>query len=144
MSDPTKGDSPILDNGPTIQVGDRTITLRRLGIRDTFAVAKIVAIGAQASQVKLGDAQMTDPNKLSELMLTGFIAAEQTAMALLASLVGVTVKELEDPAQFPMGTELQIIEALVEHQDLKAFLSRAGELIKRLPEMQTRSHAQST
>lgn len=140
----TIGDNPILEPAPTVQIGDRTITIRRLGIRDTFAIAKIVAIGAQANQVQLNNSQMLDSGQLSELMLTGFIAAEQTAMALLASLAGVTVKELENPDLFPMGSELAIIEALVEHQDLKAFLSQAGTLMRKLPETLTRSHAQST
>lgn len=142
-SDPTVGDAPILDPGPTVQVGDRTIQIRRLGIKDTFAVARIIAVGASASNRPLSNAEMTNPERMGELLLAGFVAAEKTAMDFLASLVGVTVKELQDPEQFPMGTELDIIMALVEHQDLKAFLSRAGVLMKKLPETRTRSQEQS-
>lgn len=144
MSDPTKGDSPILDPGPTATINGQAYPVRRLGIRDTFAVARLVAMGAAATNRNLTNAEMTDPAKVGELLLAGFIAAEKTAFDLLASLIGVTPKELENAEQFPMGSELAIIEALVEHQDLKAFFAQAGELMRRLPEMRTRSHAPST
>lgn len=144
MSDPTKGDSPILDPGPIANINGRDYIVRRLGIRDTFAVARLVAMGAAATNRNLTNAEMTDPAKVGELLLAGFIAAEKTAFDLLASLIGVTPKELDDAERFPMGSELVIIETLVEHQDLKAFFAQAGELMRRLPEMRTRSHAPST
>lgn len=144
MSDPTKGDSPILDPGPIVTLNGEAFPLRRLGVRDTFAIARIVAIGAAASQTKLTNEQMGDPAKMGELLLAGFVTAENEAMKLLASVIGVTTKELENPERFPMGCELDIIMGLVEHQDLKAFFAQAGVLMKRLPEMQTRSRAAST
>ena len=143
--DTTLGDSPILETtGPVVTIEGHDYPLRRLGIRDTFAVARIIAVGATATNQRLDDAAMTDPDKLSGLMLSGVIAAEKTAFDLLASLINVTPKELSDPNKFPMGSELSIIEALVEHQDIKAFFAHAGTLMKRLPEMRTRSRAQST
>lgn len=144
MSDPTKGDAPILDPGPIITIEGRQYTVRRLGVRDTFAIARIIAVGAAASNRQLTNAEMGDPQRIGELLLAGFIAAEKTAFELLASLIGVTPKEFEDPTHFPMGSELAIIEALAEHQDLRAFFAQAGTLMRRLPEMQTRSHAPYT
>lgn len=144
MSDPTKGDSPILDSGPIVTLGEETFPLRRLGVRDTFAIARIVAIGAAASNTNLSNAEMGDPAKMGELLLAGFVTAENEAVKILASVIGVTVKELEDPQRFPMGSELDIIMGLVEHQDLKAFFAQAATLMKRLPEMQTRSRGAST
>ena len=44
--DPTKGDSPILDDAPTVTIAGEVYQLRRLGVRDTFAIARIVAVGA--------------------------------------------------------------------------------------------------
>lgn len=142
--DPTIGDHPILDPGPIVEINGKAYPIRRLGIRDTFAVARLIAVGAAASNRQLANDEMTDPAKVGELLLAGFIAAEKTAFDLLASLIGVTPKQLEDPEAFPMGSELQIIEALVEHQDLQAFFAQAGALMKRLPEMRTRSRVAST
>lgn len=144
MSDPTKGEAPILDAPPAVTIAGAKYELRRLGVRDTFAIARIVAVGAATSRTNLTNEQMTDPTKLGELLLAGFMTAENEAMKILASVIGVTVKDLENPERFPMGSELEVIMALAEHQDLRAFFAQAAALMKRLPEMQTRSRAPST
>lgn len=137
--DPTIGDSPILDEAPTVTIAGQSYQLRRLGVRDTFAIARIVAVGAAALNRPLGN-DLTAEN-IGQLLLSGFMAAEETTMKLLASVIGVTVPDLE---KMPMEAPLEIVAALAEHQDLRAFFARAGELMKRLPEMQTRSRAAST
>ena len=139
QSDPTIGDSPILDEAPTVTIAGQPYQLRRLGVRDTFAIARIVAVGAAALNRPLGSDLTTE--SMGQLLLSGFMAAEETTMKLLASVIDVTVPELE---QMPMEAPLDIAAALAEHQDLRAFFARAGELMKRLPEMQTRSRAAST
>lgn len=141
QSDPTIGDSPILDEAPTVTIAGQSYQLRRLGVRDTFAIARIVAVGAAAMNRPLGNSAMSDPSALAPLLLSGLMAAEETTMKLLASVIDVTVPELE---KMPMEAPLEIVAALAEHQDLRAFFARAGELMKRLPEMQTRSRAAST
>lgn len=138
--DPTIGDSPILDEAPTVTIAGKTYQLRRLGVRDTFAIARIFAVGAAAMNRPLGNSA-SDPSALAPLLLSGLMAAEETTMKLLASVIDVTVPELE---KMPMEAPLEIVAALAEHQDLRAFFARAGELMKRLPEMQTRSRAAST
>lgn len=140
-ADPTKGDAPILDPGPIVEIGGTPYTLRRLGVRDTFAIARIVAVGAAATNQPLTNTEVSDPEKLAGLLMAGFMAAEETVLKLLASVVDVTVPELE---AMPMEAPLEIAAALAEHQDLRAFFARAGELMKRLPEMRTRSRAAST
>jgi len=139
--DPTIGDSPILDEAPTVTIAGKTYQLRRLGVRDTFAIARIFAVGAAAMNRPLGNSAMSDPSALAPLLLSGLMAAEETTMKLLASVIDVTVPELE---KMPMEAPLEIVAALAEHQDLRAFFARAGELMKRLPETQTRSRAAST
>lgn len=137
--DPTIGDSPLLDEAPTVTIAGREYQLRRLGVRDTFAVARIVAVGAAAMNRPLGDD--LDPGAIGQLLLSGFMAAEETTIKLLASVIGVTVKDLE---AMPMEAPLDIAAALAEHQDLRAFFARASELMAKLPEMRTRSRAAST
>jgi hypothetical protein len=137
--DPTVGDSPILDEAPTVTIAGQPYQLRRLGVRDTFAIARIVAVGAAALNRPLGSDLTTE--SMGQLLLSGFMAAEETTMKLLASVIDVTVPELE---KMPMEAPLEIVAALAEHQDLRAFFARAGELMKKVPEMRTRSRAAST
>ena len=49
MTDPTKGDAPILDPGPIVEIDGTTYPLRRLGVRDTLTLAKVIAIGARGA-----------------------------------------------------------------------------------------------
>lgn len=128
-ADPTKGDAPILDPGPIVEIGGTPYTLRRLGVRDTFKIARIVAVGAASTKSDLTDAELADPNKLQALLLAGVMAAEVTVLDLCASLIGVTVKDLEDPERFPMSTPIDIAMALVEHQDVRAFFAHVKPLV---------------
>lgn len=134
MTDPTVGESPILDLAPTVKIAEDTYQLRRLGVRDTFAIARIIAVGAAATN------QNIDSGNYASMLLSGFMAAEETVLKLLASLIDVSVKDFES---MPMEAPLEIISVLAEHQDLRAFFARARELMQRLPEMQTRSRAAS-
>lgn len=128
-ADPTKGDSPILDPGPIVEIGGQPYTLRRLGVRDTFKIARIVAVGAAASNKTPTDADMADPDKLQGMLLAGLMAAEQTVIELCASLIGVTIKDFENPEIFPMSAPIDIAMALVEHQDVKAFFDHVKPLV---------------
>lgn len=136
--DPTKGDSPILDDAPTVTIAGEVYQLRRLGVRDTFAIARIVAVGAAALNRGMDD---LSADAIGQLLLSGFMAAEETTIKLLASVISVDVKTLES---MPMEAPLEIAAALAEHQDLRAFFARASELMRKLPEMRTRSRAAST
>ena len=140
-TDPTKGDAPILDPGPIVEIGGNPYTLRRLGVRDTFKIARIVAVGAASTNRNLTDADLANPENLQAMLLAGLMAAEQTVIELCASLIGVTVKELEDPDRFPMSTPLDIALALAEHQDVRAFFAHVQPLVAKFakdPKTQTR------
>lgn len=139
MSDPTKGDSPILDPGPIVEIDGKPYPLRRLGVRDTFKLAKIVAVGAAALNPtqQFTNNDMAKPEVLQQLLLAGLMAAETTVLELMASLISVTVKELEDPERFPMSTPLDIAMALVEHQDLRAFFAHVQPLLLKFAKTQT-------
>jgi len=43
-------------------------------------------------------------------------------------LLGIKNEEIRNPAKFPMGSEVAIIKALVEHVDAKAFFIKLAEL----------------
>jgi hypothetical protein len=140
--DPTKGAEPILnDSGATVEIAGTQYPLRRLGVRDTFAFARIAATGAARMGQSLDQASL-DAETMTFAVVAGLVYAEDEAMRLMASVISVPVKDLEDPDKFPMDTPVVLGKALAEHQDLKAFLASLGALFKQLPETKTRSRAQ--
>lgn len=136
-ADPTKGDSPILDPGPIVEIDGATYPLRRLGVRDTLTLAKIIAIGARALGGNMSNEEFSNPDTLRQVLLAGLMAAETTVLDLMASLIGVTTKDLLDPERFPMSTPFVIAEALIEHQDLKAFFAHVRPLLVKFTKTQT-------
>lgn len=134
---PTTGEAPILGDTPVVTIAGREYKLRRLGVRDTFALARIISAGARASGMTMSDNPSAE--ELVGLLASGLGAAEEQAIALLASLIGVTPAAFSDPDLFPMGSELEIIAALAQHQDLRAFFTRLGTLMRSVPELQTRT-----
>lgn len=144
QTDPTTGDNPILDNGPQIEINGDTYTVRRLGVKDTFTLARILAAGALAvGQERLIETGGT-PDQLAQVLLAGVVAVENIAIDFLASVINVKRRDFENPELFPMGAEIQIIEALVTHVDVKSFFAHAQALATKLPETLTRSPAAST
>lgn len=142
QQDPTKGSEVITDQvGPTVEIAGETYPLRRLGVRDTFAFARIAATGAARMGQSLDQAQLTEET-LMFAVVTGLVYAEDEALRLMASVISVQAREFDDPDKFPMDTPIVIGRALAEHQDLKAFFTSLGALFQQLPETQTRSRAQ--
>jgi hypothetical protein len=135
--DPTKGEAPIFAEPRVITINEKQYQVRRLGVKDTFALARILAIGAAASRKELSNEEMANEARLVELMIAGVMTAESDVTQFLASIIGVTQKDFENPNKFPMGSEIDIIEALVQHEDLKAFFSKAARMMQRLPRTQT-------
>lgn len=139
---PTTGAEVILDqSGPTVEIAGKSYPLRRLNVRDTFACARIAATGAARMGQSLDQASL-DGDTLTFAMVSGIVYAEDEALRLMASVIGVSAKDLENPDRFPMDTPVVIGKALAEHQDLKAFFTSLGTLFQQLPETQTRSRAQ--
>lgn len=137
MDDPTVGTDPILDPGPIVEINGESYPVRRLGIRDTFRVARIVGAGVLAMNKPLNTDDLQKEEVIMELLAAGMVRAEGEVIGLLADVIGVKADELTDPERFPMGSEIDIIQALANSQDLKAFFTKLGKLIKQLPEAQT-------
>lgn len=135
VDDPTTGEDPILGQELSVEINGTTYPLRRLGVRDTFALARIIGRGAGAT----GISSDAGPDELIGLLLAGLGASEGEAIRLLASVIGVSPADFENPELFPMGSEVDIIAALAQHQDLRAFFGKLGELMAKRPEFQTRT-----
>jgi hypothetical protein len=130
--DMTKGAEAMVSEGPTIQVNGEEYTMKRLGVRHTFAFAKIVAGGAAYLGAEVGNIlqQGDSAEAIGQLILLGLPYSEKQSMKLLADVIGVSEEDFNDPEKFPIGSEIEIIEGLVEHQDLKAFFSKLKGLME--------------
>lgn len=128
---------PVLYEPPTVEIAGRKYRIRRLGLPDTFRVVRILGRGV----AMLGGASSLDAGQVMQVLVASMTANEDEVMALIASLIGVDRKELNDPERFPMDTILVVGKALAEHQDLKEFLGNVQALVEQLPEMRTRSGA---
>lgn len=124
---------PILSDDPTVEIAGKTYTIRRLGLRDVFKVARILGRGVAV----LGDnAGTLSAAQTMQVLISSLTANEDEVLALLADVLSVKRTELENPRLFPMDSIIDVLQALAEHQDLKAFLARVQRLTETLPEMQ--------
>lgn len=119
---------PILDDAPTINIEGTSYTLRRLGVRDIFTVGRIASRGAAIALQEGQDLSTVTGEQAMMLFLVGLPYAEDDGMKLVASLLGVTVKQLEDANAFPADTLVRVAVALREHQDVQAFFSSVQHL----------------
>lgn len=128
----TSGLETIVGDKPTVEIEGRTYTLRRLGIRDTFKVIKIIGIGVKEMAGVVNFGQL-DVRAMTMAMVAAIPYAEDEIMDLMASLIDVEGEELRNPDLFPLGSEIAIIEALTKHQDLKAFFIQLQRLAESNP-----------
>lgn len=120
---------PLIGDTPTIIIKGKEYKMRRLGIVDTFTLARIIGIGAAGIGKEIVNLELT-PDVAIGLLIVGFPFASKEILDLFASLLGVEPEEIRDPNLFPMGSEVEIIKALADHIDVKAFFTKSAELMK--------------
>lgn len=133
---------PITYQPPSVTIGSETYPMRRLGVQDVFTVSKILGSGVSVLG-RIGDGQV-NPAQILQVVVAALAQNQEPVLNLMASIIGVTRAELNDPERFPMESIVTLGEALADHQDLAGFLAAVGRLAERTPEMQTRSGASST
>lgn len=120
---------PLIGDTPVITIKGKEYKMRRLGIVDTFQLARIIGIGAAGLGKEVANLDMT-PEAAIGLLIVGFPFASKEILDLFASLLGVKPEEIRNPDLFPMGSEVDIIKALINHIDVMAFFDKLAELIK--------------
>lgn len=128
----TKSDvDPVTYEPPTITVRGEEYPLQRLSVRHSLKLAKILAAGvAVGGEIPRADNMTAE--RLGTMLAGTLTYAEEAVLDLIASVLGVTVDELTDPERFPMGTELQVIETLAEHEDLRSFFASGRSLLGKI------------
>lgn len=116
----------------TLASADRSVTVdgveypvRRLSVRDTFAVARIMSVAlARSGELATGD---LTAKRAGMMFIASIPYAEDEAMKLLGSLIGVTADEV---GQMPPETLPDIISVIAEGDDLKTFLAACNRVLK--------------
>lgn len=132
LQEVTSGLETIVGDTPVVEIEGRTYTMRRLGIKDTFKVIRIIGIGVKEMAGMFNFGQL-DVQAMTMAMVAAIPYAEDEIMDLLASLINVEPREVRDENLFPIGSEIAIIEALTKHQDLKAFFTQLQRLAESNP-----------
>lgn len=127
----TKPD-PVLTEAATVEIAGETYTVQRLSFRHAFKVGRILgnAVGV------VGDTRYS-ALEVAQVFVASLVRAEDDVMALLADLLDVDRKDLDDPERFPMASLVDVAEAISQNQDLRDFLDKLGKLMEKMPEMQT-------
>lgn len=120
---------PVLYEPPKVVINGHTYTMRRLGIRDVFTVARVLSTAL--GDIRDAGGVITGTNLLP-MILGALVEEERPVLELLASTIGVKASDLADPEKFPLESVITLIEALAEHQDLTAFFTRSGEMAAKL------------
>lgn len=146
-----KGNRPLTWEAPVVEIAGEEYTMRRLGIIDTLRLAQIVTAGMAGLGQELHNVDTMDPAILALVLVAGATYAEKQTLTFLGGCIGLEGDELRDENRFPMGSELAIIEKLVEHEDVLAFFDRLRGLVKhpalaklKRPLSQTSSTSSST
>lgn len=128
-SDSTVGANAILPDKSNleVQINGRTVTMRRLGLGDALALAKIVArLAPNALRPSEKNASPEDLEKRQTeagmALLMGVFDSSDEVLGVIAPVFGVTIKDLQDPEQFPLGEIPLVIQALVTHPDIAAVM----------------------
>jgi len=132
LKEATTGLDPIVGTAPTVEIEGRIYTMRRLGMQDTFRLAKILGVGF-SRLTGIAALNKLDVETAGLAMIAAMPYAENEILSLFASLIGVTLEEIKTPELFPFGSEIDIVESLAEHQDLKAFFTRFERLMDKIP-----------
>ena len=140
MTGKTTGAEPLLYKAPTIKIVGKEYTMRRLGIFDVTKLARILSSSGGALLTKLGSTitNVKDVKGLKDFPIGDWVQAIIVTLPEVAEdIVGFLVStlkgwkgDIKDGDQFPLGTELEIVEKLIESEDVVAFFARGLRLAK--------------
>jgi len=119
--------------GPTLEIAGREYSVRRLGLVDIKWLAELLAGGTGYLEGLLSqkaNLSSLSPEAIGSLILGYIPTAFDSIADWMAGLIGMSKADIRDPNVFPLGSEIQVIEAVVSHEDVAAFFDRALGLAK--------------
>ena len=147
----TKGPGPLVWVAPVLEIGDVKYPLRRLGLMDIEALTSIVVGASRFVDRKL----IAGMDKLSAQQIGSFVIeylpnAFDEIVEFLSTVIGLdpgcsrdavekkkskgkddpNIGTIRDPNVFPLGSEVELITLLTEHQDVLNFFDKFTALTK--------------
>lgn len=126
-------DKALTWQGPKLEIAGQTYSVRRLGLLDIKWLAELLAGGTgyiEGLLAKRGGVEGLSPEAVGSLIIGYIPEAFDEIADWMASVIGMDKDAIRDPDQFPLGSEIQVVEAIVEHEDVTAFFDRARKLAK--------------
>ena len=149
-----KGAAPLTWEAPEIEIEGRVFKIRRLGLLDIQRMARIYAAASQyIDRAALANINTLSPEAVGTFMIDALAHAFDEVIDFLASVIELapgTEKDykgtIRDPDVFPLGSELKVIEALIQHEDVVSFFDsvRAMAQSPALKKLTGRLSGQST
>ena len=146
-----KGSGPLVWVAPVLEIGDAKYPLRRLGLMDIEALTSIVVGASRYVDRRLIDGMdKLTPQQIGSFVIEYLPEAFDEIVAFLATVIGLdpgvsrdvvekkhakgkddpNVGTIRDPNVFPLGSEIQLISLLAEHQDVLNFFDSFTGLMK--------------
>jgi len=132
MSD--KGAAPLVWEAPTLEIAGREYKLRRLGLVDVQKAAKIVAsVTGYVDRKAVANVGNMSPEEIGTFALDVIPFAFDEVIDWIAGFLEIPAGKSEpgegesnegtirDPNVFPLGSELKVVDALLDHADVDAF-----------------------
>lgn len=159
----TEGARPLTWQGPKLEIAGCVYTVRRLGLLDIQRVARIYAAGsAYVNRQALANMNRMSAEEIGTFVLDFIPHALDEVIEFVASLIGLNPGKPEeklkdgetnegtirDPNVFPASGMVDVIGALIEHEDVVSFFDSVKRVSKspalknltaRLSERSTRS-----
>ena len=120
---------PLIGETPVVIIEGKEYRMKRLGIAHTFKLARIIGMGAAGIGKQVSNLEMNAESMIG-LLIVGFPYADQLILSLFSDVLGVKIEDIKNPNLFPMGSEVDIIKALIGHIDVKAFFIKLTGLLK--------------
>jgi hypothetical protein len=132
-------DDPILAENPTVTIAGTEYPLKRLGIQHAFRIVRVLGRGvsAFAGLEKNEETGEYNTEQVLQVLVAAMVVNEEEALRLIADVLNVERKELNDPERFPMDSIIDVLQALARHQDLRSFFARLMRLMESVPSMRT-------
>ena len=141
----TTGAAVLTWEPPILTIEGRGFKVRRLGLLDIQRIAKIYAAGSEfVNRKALANMNTMAPEEVGTFILDFLPYAFDQVIDLFADLIGLAPGKspeklkgdedndgtIRDPNIFPLGAEVQVVEALIEHEDVMAFFDRVKAIAK--------------
>ena len=127
-------ESPLLRSYPTIRTSKGEYEMQPLGLQALqvfLRVLKEIATKGNAEALNaLRGQRVQGSDVVSIVLIAGLDAAFDDVIKFLAIVMGLPSSQLKDAGEFGIDALFDIIEGLIDHKDIEAFLSRALNLAR--------------